>query len=631
MTVIINRHGVRATCDGKKWTSPDPLFEKMLNLYSRPELIEGYVPDMAGAMTLRAMQEIPDIELVSNDTKRGTGEVDHIGAKALKHQGGTFITFFQHHPDGHPGRMADLCRAQGIPYSIVNLYSPDSPTMDPATTHLIMMGGDQEMDDLVKVRETYPHFDWELQVVRSFITANKSVLGICLGAEIIAVALGITVRKAGREYGWGEVEVLGLPGLPDMVHVFEYHDDSFELPQGARLLMTSEKVRNQCFTFDRVLGTQFHPEVTREMIYKWTSDASLWEPSFKYEPESKAVAAAIFNFFMGLGTPEMLYDGTTNVWVLHGSSSSGNYGHAGRPGERGGSLPGGGSGAVEEKGFKEFRPAITEEDAYRVMYSHIGTRPGETAVRGIDLHGATLDRLNAINKGLQPLGDVKISSVRWMTDEERAQYKKTSAFYDAASNQIAISKEYVDDPQKNAESSQRGMKKQVREAIAVQKERLKIIDTYGEEGAKARGMTLSREYLEHALHNGETVKRWCVSTDPSLKGLQHLEVTMTHEAEHAVHEQLFKERWNWNLKRAVESKEIENTDVYSVSQYAMSANRPSEIFSEVACAKIYGIPCSQKIISLYDRTVRAGPITASERRAMLEERGWAGDIQRKIV
>jgi GMP synthase-like glutamine amidotransferase len=539
----------------------------------------------------------------------------------------TFITFFEHDAEGTPGRMVDLCRAQGIPYEILPLYNPKAPALNPDTTHLIVLGGDQEMDDLAKVKQTYPNFDWELQVIKSFIEAKKPVLGICLGAEIIAVALGIKVEKKGREYGWSEVQSR-LPGLPETVHVFKYHDDSFALPEGAQLLMTSDTVRNQCFTFDRVVGTQFHPEVTPKMVYQWTKDPALWDPSHRYDRESAAVASSIFNFFMSLGAPVLLHDGARNAWVVNiGTSFSGNWGHSStsRKGEVGGS---------DKMGSEsEFKPSANIEEAMKVTNTHIGMAGNAMYVHAAQLEGASLGQLNAINAGLHHLGKVKVSGIGWMTDDDLQKYPTTDGYYDSVTNQIRFSKPYCDDVERRAGNSQRNLMKQLKNTLERERTSLKIIDEYGEDGAKARGVYDDRKTVETRIRNGESIQRWSASTDPSLHGDEHIKVMATHEALHAVHEQGLKDRWQQNLKLAVQRGDVTTADVYAVSQYSMSSGRPSEIFSEVGACKIHHLKIPSSIGNLWERTVREGPLSAREMRALLEDDFWdhALSQHRKLI
>jgi GMP synthase (glutamine-hydrolysing) len=134
---------------------------------------------------------------------------------------------------------------------------------------LIVMGGPMGVYDELQ----YPWLTEEKIFIRRSIDAGKIVLGICLGAQLIANALGAVVFKNPyREIGWFPIERQLIANesamadiFPETLEVFHWHGDTFEIPQGAKLLASSEGCRNQGFIIDnRVLGLQFHLETTSE-------------------------------------------------------------------------------------------------------------------------------------------------------------------------------------------------------------------------------------------------------------------------------------------------------------------------------------------------------------------------------
>jgi GMP synthase-like glutamine amidotransferase len=137
---------------------------------------------------------------------------------------------------------------------------------------LIVMGGPMSAnDELAYIRR-------ELDLIREAVAAGMPVLGVCLGAQLIAKALGGRVyRNPVKEIGWfpiGWTEAAGrdplLAGLGEPETVFHWHGETFDLPEGAQWLAASEACRNQAFRFGRnVYGFQFHLEVTPEMIADW--------------------------------------------------------------------------------------------------------------------------------------------------------------------------------------------------------------------------------------------------------------------------------------------------------------------------------------------------------------------------
>jgi GMP synthase (glutamine-hydrolysing) len=129
---------------------------------------------------------------------------------------------------------------------------------------------------------TDPWLAGEVAVIEEAVSRQLPTLGICLGAQLIARAAGARVRRVERsEVGWYRVEpneaglrdpVVGALGGPS--HAFEWHHYTYELPDGAQELASSERATQAFRLGDRVWGVQFHPEVTREMVYEWAG----WAP-----------------------------------------------------------------------------------------------------------------------------------------------------------------------------------------------------------------------------------------------------------------------------------------------------------------------------------------------------------------
>ncbi|MEO8052587.1 MAG: type 1 glutamine amidotransferase, partial [Acidobacteriota bacterium] len=136
---------------------------------------------------------------------------------------------------------------------------------------IIVMGGPQSANDQEMAAE--------LHFVQQALDTKTPVLGICLGAQVVAKALGAHVYRSGeKEIGWAPVyltaEAAGDPvlgGLPSPSTFFHWHSETFMLPPGAVSLAYSDKCRQQAFRFhDAAYGIQFHPEITPEMIADWS-------------------------------------------------------------------------------------------------------------------------------------------------------------------------------------------------------------------------------------------------------------------------------------------------------------------------------------------------------------------------
>jgi len=126
----------------------------------------------------------------------------------------------------------------------------------------------------------YPFLRYENLFLKKAIKKEIPILGICLGAQLLAKACGAKVNKAReKEIGWykvnltddGKKDVL-FESLPKELEVFQWHEDTFDIPQGAVCLASSQSCHNQAFRFGKnAYGLQFHIEVTPDMVEAWIS------------------------------------------------------------------------------------------------------------------------------------------------------------------------------------------------------------------------------------------------------------------------------------------------------------------------------------------------------------------------
>jgi GMP synthase (glutamine-hydrolysing) len=135
---------------------------------------------------------------------------------------------------------------------------------------LVILGGPIGLGD----RVDYPFLDDEVSLVRERLGRDAPTLGVCLGAQIMAAALGARVVEGPeREIGWGfltleDAATSPLKALKD-VPVFHWHRDAFDLPDGATHLASTGLTRNQAFAVGRSLALQFHCEVNGGLIERW--------------------------------------------------------------------------------------------------------------------------------------------------------------------------------------------------------------------------------------------------------------------------------------------------------------------------------------------------------------------------
>ena len=132
---------------------------------------------------------------------------------------------------------------------------------------LIIMGGPMSIHD----EEQFPWLVSEKQFIRQAIDAGKTVIGICLGSQLVSAALGARVFKnREKEIGWFDIELTPYAisdklfrDFGSRLKVFHWHGDTFDLPENAIHIAFSEGCKNQAFIYkEKVLALQFHPEVT---------------------------------------------------------------------------------------------------------------------------------------------------------------------------------------------------------------------------------------------------------------------------------------------------------------------------------------------------------------------------------
>jgi GMP synthase-like glutamine amidotransferase len=185
------------------------------------------------------------------------------------------LHYLQHVPFEWPGRIAAWAADREHDLTGTHLFDGESlPSLD-AFDWLIVMGGPMSVHD----EATHPWLVDEKRLIRRAIDAGKPVLGICLGAQLIADVLGADITQCDEpEIGWFPVEATEAAtasplfyNLPDTYDVLHWHGETFDLPAGAVRMASSAGCENQAFVFeDRVVGLQFHlestPETVRELV-----------------------------------------------------------------------------------------------------------------------------------------------------------------------------------------------------------------------------------------------------------------------------------------------------------------------------------------------------------------------------
>lgn len=191
--------------------------------------------------------------------------------------------FFQHVPNEHPGYIMEWAKQKQVDLTIIELWKPyilPSPNNFDA---LVVLGGP------MGVYENFPSMADEISFIQSMSKINKPVLGFCLGAQLLAKALGADVYKNEKnghpvkEVGYYDLALtaFGLEdplfqGFASPIKVLQWHGDTFDLPETAILLATSDDCKNQAFKCQKNYGLQFHMEFTPDMVEKQIMQDREW-------------------------------------------------------------------------------------------------------------------------------------------------------------------------------------------------------------------------------------------------------------------------------------------------------------------------------------------------------------------
>lgn len=177
-----------------------------------------------------------------------------------------------------PGTIGDFLRSGNHSCSIADLNRGDAaPPLD-EFTHVVVLGGPMAVYEM----DRHPYLREEAKLIEQAVKTRKHVLGVCLGAQMIAHVLGARVYPgAAKETGWHQVAITP-DGMKDPLvrtlavngrssaEVFQWHGDTFDLPARSVLLASSDLFPNQAFRYsDRVYALQFHIEVTPAIVTEW--------------------------------------------------------------------------------------------------------------------------------------------------------------------------------------------------------------------------------------------------------------------------------------------------------------------------------------------------------------------------
>lgn len=183
----------------------------------------------------------------------------------------------QHVPWEGPHRIADACGELDV--RRVAPLEGDALPDHAEVAGALVMGGPMNVDDI----DRYPALGEEREWLAEGLRCDLPLLGVCLGAQLLAQALGAEVRPGeGPEVGFAEVEVHDpadpiLGGLAPSSTVLHWHGDVFDLPPGAQSLATSAKTEHQAFRAGNAWGVLFHAEADAALVETWLREPTMAE------------------------------------------------------------------------------------------------------------------------------------------------------------------------------------------------------------------------------------------------------------------------------------------------------------------------------------------------------------------
>jgi GMP synthase (glutamine-hydrolysing) len=214
------------------------------------------------------------------------------------------IVAFRHVPNEPIGFFETYMDEKKIPFEYLNLYETNEIPSLINASHLIFLGGPMSVND----ENEFPWLIQEKELIRRSVKTGQKVLGICLGAQLIASAHGAKVFPFVNETGWKMLtRENDAPGIfskfPAQFPVFQLHGETFEIPDGGRLLAHGDMVRNQAFSCQNAVGLQFHLELTGEIIRDWSKDlpgneqSKITSETPRFLPESNRLCRMVAEYF----------------------------------------------------------------------------------------------------------------------------------------------------------------------------------------------------------------------------------------------------------------------------------------------------------------------------------------------
>ena len=227
------------------------------------------------------------------------------------------VLILQHVRPEPPGTIADALDNEGVSHRTVEIHRGDPVPEALDADGLFVMGGPMGVGDV----GDRPHLSREIDLIEQALRDERPVLGVCLGSQLLAHALGADVRPAPtKEIGWAEVALTDAAAddplfrdVADPFPAFHWHGDVFDLPDGATSLARTTQTEHQAFRYgDSAYGLLFHLEVTPKTVAWMTKafqdelaeegldGAAIRRAALPREPALRETAATVFGQWAAL-------------------------------------------------------------------------------------------------------------------------------------------------------------------------------------------------------------------------------------------------------------------------------------------------------------------------------------------
>lgn len=184
------------------------------------------------------------------------------------------VAICRYAPHEGAGYFATYLTRREIPWRLVKVDAGEPLPHAGTFSGLAMMGGPMSVNDPL------PWIPAMLALVRECVRMDLPVIGHCLGGQLLSKAMGgrVTVNAV-KEIGWGEVDVLDVPaarewGPAERFVSYQWHGETFSVPDGAVRVWSGRHCENQAFVMGRHIGMQSHVEITEELIRRWCESGS---------------------------------------------------------------------------------------------------------------------------------------------------------------------------------------------------------------------------------------------------------------------------------------------------------------------------------------------------------------------